>query len=446
MIRIPQCVLNGLQCAICASYLNTSPIMVSKNNSQICGRCFDILPQEDKQSCLRQIGLEAVADILVFPCRYHDHGCMHEVCFNSTDHEKECPYRFYDKFDNLVVECHTLNTQNTDTLESKDFKSFSFVKETKDIKVNVLFKLKQSAKYLDKALLKYNIDICGNDESALCLQSEQYIRKVEIVMEGALSVRSVPENIFCDVRTKGVTETATSHNTYDPTYDTINTRNDGKNCNNCRKPILIEVYYCMHGHDHCRDCKGMNCLYCITSVSHIPKYYCKNFTKGCKEKLSATDVNKHQTDCEFNSFRCPLPACDWHGTLSIMKLHVQENHLDKVTLNMMIRRASTSYDQNWCMFAHDNIFKCKYFYFGDYVELLVIYVGSNDNAQKYKYEVEVLFHGKSLKRSAYSIGWNAFSIDKGIHVTKSDLREITFKNIDDFCFDYVLRIIDISQN
>lgn len=450
MIRIPGRVLNSLQCTICAGYLNVSPIMVS-NNSQICGKCFDILPQEDKQNCLRQIGLEAVADILVFPCRYHDHGCTQEVCFNSTeDHEKECQYRFHvlntNDSDNSFVDSNTLNTHNTDTFESQDFKTISVSKDTKDVKVNAAFKLKPSAKYLDNALLKYQINICGNDENALCLQSEQYIRKVQIVMEGALSVRGVPENIFCDVRTKGATETITSHNAYEPTYDTIDNRNDGGSCNNCRKPILMEVYHCPHGHDYCRNCKGMNCLYCITSVSHIPKYYCKNFARGCKEKLSATDVSKHETDCEFNSFRCPLPACDWHGTLSIMRLHVQENHSDKVTLNMMIRRASTSHDQNWFMFAHDNIFKCKYFYFGDYVEFLIIYLGSNDNAQKFKYEVEVLFHGKSLTRSAYSIGWNGFSIDKGILVKKSDLREMTFKNIDNFNFDFVLRITDVSQN
>lgn len=426
--------------------------MVS-NQSQICGKCYKLLPDADKSKYIRQIGLEAVSTILIFPCRYHNEGCTFTYSFNSTDgHEKECSYRhqcLYQREDQLTIcsESELIPISVDNQKFSNHSRNLSINQESGDVRVKVDFELKQNNMSNNNALLKYNVEICGTDKSALCIQSEQYMNPVKITTEGVVSLRRAPESVYCDVKVDRISGTRhSSGNGSEPIYDTIDGSSQTHKCTRCSSAIAGEAFYCLHGHQFCRNCREKYCMHCATSVSCIPKYRCKNAAQGCKQKLSTTDVSKHETDCEFNSFRCPISGCNWHGILKITKSHVLEKHLDKIMQVQEIRKPSSAVDETWYMVVYDSIFRCKYFFYDDYAELLVIYIGSNDNAQKFKYEVEVFFHGKCFKRSSLCIGWNGFSLDRGIVIKQDCLNELLLKPKNDFKFEYSLRLIDTSTS
>lgn len=452
MIKIPQSILCSLQCALCDGYLSVSPIMVSQDGSQLCGKCFSVLPETNKTNYVKQIGFESIAEILIFPCRYNTEGCRKELLFNGEeDHEKECPYRH-----NLLE--FGDGTQDQDVVSSDSYESGSLkpgtelivTRETKDLKLKSRYVFKQNKLKKGNTFLKYRTEIVGNSRNKLCLQVEEHLRPVQIIIDGAICFRTIAEDMYCDITAKGVSDSAYSSIDHLPeaTLDGVNFASKNHSCTNCECVIVNEVYFCGQGHDSCRNCRGKNCLACATSVGFVPKYHCRNAAMGCAKKLSATDVSKHETDCEYNSFRCPISNCNWHGILKKTKLHVQEKHCDKITRAQEIKKAFASFDFAWIMFAYGNIFKCKYFYYGesDYVELLVIYFGSHDYARRYKYEVEVFFCGKTKKKSATCIGWNGLSLDSGIKIEYKELCDLKpFGKRPEFNFDYILRIIDTSS-
>lgn len=424
MVDIPRSILNKLRCSRCEGYLSISPVMVT-TGAQICGKCFKILPAEEKRRYVREIGLEAVAEMLIFPCRYHQQGCRYDVLFNNgEDHERECPHRHILQYSNQTAEADD-NNDSTNPHSLFPNNSLAVKCQSMELRLESKYSLKQYNQSKSNALLRYTMDIGARAGYALCLQSEQYINPIEIKVEGAIALKNTPESIYCEIKIKDGPKNQPAPKK-EHVYESINSRIDGvRKCNNCNSTIVNEAFYCLRGHHFCRNCRGEACLHCTTHVSTTPLFACKNYIHGCKETLFSLDVRKHQADCEFNGFRCPVASCDWHGILKTTKLHVLEKHSDKAVESAEISKQSTTTDDAWLMFAYDNMFKCKYFYYETFVEFLVIYIGSHDKAQRFKYEIEIPFNHKTLKKSAACIGWNGFSLESGIAISNAEVLDLT---------------------
>lgn len=395
--------------------MSIAPVMVT-TGAQICGKCFKILPVAEKRRYVREIGLEAVAEMLIFPCRYHQQGCRYDVLFNNgEDHERECPHRHILQYSNQTAETDDINDTNPPQSQ------LTVKCQSRELKLESNYTLKQHNQSNSNALLKYTLDVGASAGYALSLQSEQYINPIEIRIEGAIALKHTPESIYCEIKPRHQLTPKKEH-----VYESINVRTDGgRKCNNCNGTIVNEAYYCQRGHHFCRNCRGEACLHCTTHVSSTPLFACKNYVYGCKATVCSLDVRKHQADCEFNEIRCPVANCDWHGVLKATKLHVLEEHSDKTIQSAEITRQSTTTDEVWLMCAYDNMFKCKYFYYETFVEFLVVYVGSHENAQRFKYEIEIPFNYKTLRKSAECIGWNGFSLESGVAILNAEVLELT---------------------
>ncbi|KAL1492060.1 hypothetical protein ABEB36_012558 [Hypothenemus hampei] len=122
MFKIPEDILNRLKCHLCDGYLNCKPVML-KDDQQICGKCFKILPLHEKQSCQRQIAFEAIGNCLIFPCRYHQMGCQYTYNFdNENAHEIQCKNRYFTVPD-VVTEPSISSTNNNNDPEYENIYS-----------------------------------------------------------------------------------------------------------------------------------------------------------------------------------------------------------------------------------------------------------------------------------------------------------------------------------
>lgn len=254
MVDVPKSLLNQLRCSQCEGYLSIGPLMVTTVGVQICGKCYKILPADEKRKYVRQVGLEAVAaQMLIFPCRYHQQGCTVQILFNEgEDHERECPHR------------QILLQDDSNDCPDVNPTVITVERQTKELHLQSKYSLKPNK---NNAVLKYTIDIGASSGYALCLQSEQYLKPVEVKIEGAIALKkNTPESIYCELNaSKG--RTVVEH-----VYESINSGPGSvRKCNNCSEYS-------------CRSCQsetaGAGCLHCSSRTSYVnctPWYVCKNY-------------------------------------------------------------------------------------------------------------------------------------------------------------------------
>lgn len=81
------------------------------------------------------------------------------------------------------------------------------------------------------------------------------------------------------------------------------------------------------------------------------------------------------------------------------------------------------------------------------MEVLVIYMGAHDRAREFKYDVEVVFNHRTLRRSAGCIGWNGSSLETGIAIQNAEVLELTRnKQSCKSGFDYTLKISECKES
>lgn len=94
MYEIPDQVLQDLKCVNCDQYLSYSPIRLTPDGTNICGRCIN---QEEDGDGITDYAYEVVVKVFLFPCRYKDNGCKEKFSIKDVpEHEQSCLYK--DKF------------------------------------------------------------------------------------------------------------------------------------------------------------------------------------------------------------------------------------------------------------------------------------------------------------------------------------------------------------
>lgn len=205
MVDVPSSLLPKLRCSLCDGYLSVSPVMVS-TESQICGRCFRILPEQAKRKYVRETGLEAVAEILTFPCRYRGQGCAFRVHFDEAeDHERECPHRRFAQTEETYGSNDETDPLIGDALSRE--RSLSVKCQSKELRLEGKYSLRQNG-----GLMKYTMDISAGEGRALCLQSEHYIKPGIAHLKTKLPLRGPP--LLNNHRSGGVGGARSPSNSY----------------------------------------------------------------------------------------------------------------------------------------------------------------------------------------------------------------------------------------
>ncbi|KAF2879729.1 hypothetical protein ILUMI_26447 [Ignelater luminosus] len=123
--------LNHLYCSICKGYLSSSPIRLSSDGSNICGRCS---PLNRDVPVYRQSSLEAILSSALFPCKYRPNGCSMKLTFDCThDHENICSYRKLDRSDSPQPGCSMQEESNN----NGEIEQRTFVLENAELRVKV---------------------------------------------------------------------------------------------------------------------------------------------------------------------------------------------------------------------------------------------------------------------------------------------------------------------
>ncbi|RZC37466.1 Sina domain containing protein [Asbolus verrucosus] len=404
MLEVPKHILQKLLCAQCGAYLSNGPIMLSKQNDQICGRCFKILPDDLKANYLHQIGLEAVAELLIFPCRYSPQGCTHTFQWNKDeDHEVKCPHRY-------------------NTLPLEEFLSMSGNKETgtehtsesEELQLQVSCENVFDSNYFEGVdSLKVKAEIsgkCGGELTVTNTLNSQVKTDAVLNCEMVIALGTVPKIAFSfiDVRNKEV----------EHLYETVTHLSQNIKCANCKRNIFnLEIFHCPFSHSLCKQCKSSVCEICGRLPNSVAQHYCKNFTKGCTQLFSGVEIKKHEIDCEFSNFKCPFyDECAFNDCINNLNAHFMHTHHKHVTTANEVDVVLTRKDQSWYLYCHNKLFTCRYYNFEDVIEFVVAYIGSNDNAHCYRYEVVLLTASCEAinKKGTRCLGWNEIALARAV--------------------------------
>lgn len=123
--------LNHLYCSICKGYLSSSPIRLTSDGDNICGRCS---PLNRDVPAYRQSSLESIMSDALFPCKYRLNGCSMKIAFDCTqDHENNCDYRNFNRSDSPQPGCSTQEVSN----DKDEIERRTFVVENAELRVKV---------------------------------------------------------------------------------------------------------------------------------------------------------------------------------------------------------------------------------------------------------------------------------------------------------------------
>ncbi|KAB0802019.1 hypothetical protein PPYR_04205 [Photinus pyralis] len=440
MLKLKSDVLEQLKCTRCEGYLDVAPVMITPEKCQICGKCYKILPLEERKACVRQVAYETVAEMLLFPCRYHVYGCECQFAFNQgISHETECLFRFdASKLAEITEEIYeeVLLYEPVGSASGRDLApsesklnspiNFTILDTSQNVAVESTYILKENGLSNYPAIIKYNTCIFGNESkgSALLLTTAKfnhYIRNpIKICVDGAISSTTF-RSVYCNVTICSV-DTGTFNS--EGEFSKMKSFRDLPKCVKCYEVVKKEVYYCTYGHDVCSGCKGANCILCTSPINLVPRYHCENFSKGCSEYLVHSELYLHSKNCEFNSFQCPIDdKCGQCNTLLTLKQHLRNYH--KIDQNNTTTRTSSTNDETWIMMEYDNMFKCTFFYYEHQVEIIVELIGPQNLAEQFKYEVMVQSkQNRKIVKTAKCAKWQNSTLEECVSFTIKDMQQV----------------------
>ncbi|CAG9860889.1 unnamed protein product [Phyllotreta striolata] len=366
MLQIPCYVLEKLRCSACGGYLNTKPLVVrAEDQQQMCGKCFESLPADEKGKYARQPGLEILADIIQFPSKYDSQDCGYSYRTN-------CTYRSSNTFlgDGSVNKSSRVNNE--------------LLSESDQVRCSLNYEIKDRTYTNEPQTLDFAMILKGNRDNILSIKNtsnEEALNNIEINLKGTLRVSNKPELVCSNIAIKPIQYT--------------NLHEYNRRC-----------YRCTEG---CGACNPTD-----------SKSLCKNFSRGCKEKVQFDDARRHEAKCEYNNYKCILDSCNVITTLPNIKQHIKTDHPHSI-LSSEVSKIFGAKDETFVTYSNDNLFKCFYYYYKTFVEFYVVLVGSGEEASKYSYEVMVdLGDGVVSKKSKCST-WNDAMLEKGVTFDKKEL-------------------------
>ncbi|KAG5870836.1 hypothetical protein JTB14_033009 [Gonioctena quinquepunctata] len=417
MLQIPQHIMENLRCSICEGYLSSKPLMVKPENQQVCGKCFRILPTEEKEKCVRQIGLEYISEIIQFPCRYNTQGCGHKLSWcDEKDHEVECPYRSMTNIPHIGWNRGIISTNENENISPIPKSEITCKSEY--VEANLRCSLRESEYTNELKTLSYALRVRGHSDRYLSVKRSGNIGEiedVELYLDGSIHIGCKPEIVYMDIKIKPII--------HENIYDSLRVSSKREEyCSNCKVSITEKMQnHCLFGHISCVNCKGNMCVECIQMLEKESKKFCKNFRRGCEAPIEQDDLQNHEMNCRFNEFQCPAEPCNIIDTLPAIKHHLRFHHSQEILQTNEFTEKFYNKDKTIIIVCYENIFKCVYYYYKTFVEFFVTYVGSSDESARYSYEITIESNDNVLSGRSKCCNWNNSMLERGVIFDRKDI-------------------------
>lgn len=223
-------------------------------------------------------------------------------------------------------------------------------------------------------------------------------------------------------------------------------------CPVCFQYMHPPIHTCDKGHCICKTCKPKvtNCPQCRSSsfyrcfamerIHSKLKFPCKYDKDGCQiTTFDFANIEEHETLCLYNSTRtCPLAQnpCNWNGKYGEMLKHIQDKHSRLIasedTFVAPLDSSATKIEIAFIK-KYDHVFQIILNRNLDFSEIVVQFVGSPDEAEKYTYKTEIFKNKKKSwiitegceKLESFD---RAFEDDKGVSISEGKLQQFYDSN------------------
>ncbi|XP_060524233.1 uncharacterized protein LOC132700736 [Cylas formicarius] len=126
-------------------------------------------------------------------------------------------------------------------------------------------------------------------------------------------------------------------------------RNPELLCTNCESVMNPPIFLCISGHNFCTSC-GLAKRVCVVcderiteernldleekSINHT--YACRNRKLGCSKKLPYLEMRKHEVNCKYCLYKCPVEECGYTAQFKNMHHHLKLIHSSTKLLDTFI--------------------------------------------------------------------------------------------------------------
>uniref|UniRef100_A0A1B6M7B1 RING-type E3 ubiquitin transferase n=1 Tax=Graphocephala atropunctata TaxID=36148 RepID=A0A1B6M7B1_9HEMI len=208
-------------------------------------------------------------------------------------------------------------------------------------------------------------------------------------------------------------------------------------CPVCLDHATPPIYQCCKGHILCQNCHP-RLTTCPICRSHLPgdrnsamekvaeklMYPCKNTVTGCSMMLKLDDKQEHEEGCGFRHYACIVSTCHWKGYKPELVVHLQSNHSDRlisgsskeVQVPLTVQVGGAMFiSHHWIQSAHNEVFNVI-FHVDLYKKIMkgcVIYIGSPDKAEKFRYQFELKQRFPPYRSQVFSRRTHADTVKPG---------------------------------
>lgn len=194
---------------------------------------------------------------------------------------------------------------------------------------------------------------------------------------------------------------------------------------------------CMLNVKSCPQCRSLTFYRCLVLERIYSKleFPCKYDKEGCQiTTFDFADIEEHETLCLYNTTRnCPLAQnpCNWKGKYSEMLNHIQDKHsrliVGEDTFVAPLVSSATKIEIAFIK-KYDNIFQVILNRNLNFSKVVVQFVGSPEETEKYTYTTE-FFKDKNkswiITEGCEKLGSfeKAFVDDKGVSISEGKLKQ-----------------------
>lgn len=189
-------------------------------------------------------------------------------------------------------------------------------------------------------------------------------------------------------------------------------------CPVCYEYMLPPIYQCATGHSICKTCKpkvnnicptcknsiGITQNFVLEKMTQLITYPCKHHKLGCQVAFKATEIEAHESNCEYGPFECPLKSeknCQWNGSNSEVLEHVESLHRNEVLKNEKIELPYAPVGQDsrtYLITTNKKVFKFCYKYENHFCQWSMQIVGSKIQGDQFKFEIDLFDSTGGKKR------------------------------------------------
>ncbi|KAF5301669.1 hypothetical protein FQR65_LT19204 [Abscondita terminalis] len=398
--------LPSFLCKKCDKFL-LPPIRLIEGVGNVCGKCE---LQDPSKTILHNSALEIILQNLAIPCPNKSRGCKEYFEYydilshlsTCSGRNYNCPYKVLENCEwegassSILIHCFEKHPENVLQPTNGSFQITIDINTTKHV-VSLLVIGN------DKFIMHIKCDI----ESSSLYYVMYYM---DVDVENALKIDLPLLEQFASGSTiETVFKIIPKNNKTDDIDETLLTIFECPICNNYMKP---PIFQCLSGHSLCNHCRpklgqcptcrtgfGNTRNYSLETLSHRTKFPCLYRELGCRIVMSASEINKHEIECDVKPYGCPfleVKKCFWEGSFANIAPHLTLQHSDKTKFtNVIDVRAIYSYESTsdlYCMIYNGDIFRvCHKYDRGSHnVYWAVQYVGPKAEAKNYKFEISLL--------------------------------------------------------